>query len=349
MLQRKSAVISDGEAVILWQTIDPEVVAAFKAEGELIMAKSGPSATSVEQPCDVGTEFKDLKAGVKTQQKREQDTTNEILHAGLESYWKNWLIEMKRISAAEFVLPSSVFREKVYHVLSTVTYVMQNGYMTPAKSKQAFIDVGAHSTKPVSNPIFGFDNATVDFDLMLNGMYKNLTPETSHFIRLHTPELVRNIRTNGKLQIADYKRVGIYQRLISEGFTIIDRDENVIWQQHAQIMNHEDNIEEWTGYRRDRDPVAIANREVARKQSEKDRKLIAATELKEIVRLQRIAESARVKALRGEEKVAYDAKKASDKLEAKSKKDNKDAEKKRTIEDAKLRQEEARDVRVREN
>ena len=142
---------------------------------------------------------------------------------------------------------------------------MQNGCMTTAKSKKTFVDVGAHCTKSVSNPIFGFDNATEDFDLMLNGMYKNLTSETSHFIRFHAPELVRNKRTNWKLQIADYKRVGIYQRLISEGFTIIDRDENVIWQQ-----------KEWTEYRRDSNPVATANREMARKQYEKDRKLIAA-------------------------------------------------------------------------
>ena len=48
--------------MILWQSIDPIVVQAFK-DNQADLAKGGPSATSVEQPCDISSEFEDLKAG----------------------------------------------------------------------------------------------------------------------------------------------------------------------------------------------------------------------------------------------------------------------------------------------
>jgi hypothetical protein len=259
-LQFKTLVTSDGEAVILWQSIDPEVVSAFK-ENQSDLGKGGPSATAVQQPCDVSTEFEDLKAGVKVAIKNDTDVTNEVLKEALKKYWFDLDIYLKSIctsySENPKPLPSSM-KDKIFRGLEIIVYVMQNGYMTPSKARQGFTRVGFHTTERLEDPILGYENSTVDFDIIMRQCYKAISTETVAYIKLHAPELIRCFHVKGKLKRADYEAVGIWQRLENENFIVLNRDDKVIWQQHAQLMTHNETVAIWTQYRLGRDPITLA-------------------------------------------------------------------------------------------
>jgi len=280
-------VISDGEATILWESIDPEVTEGF-SNANASMNKSGPSATTMEQACDAGTEFKDLKRGVLKVQEDEVDTRNDILRNGLKAYWKDWDLDMK----ANFPLYNSNptplskgERDKIQLGLEVIVYVMQNdGYTTPQKSRQGFKLCGMHTNEVLDNPILGYENSSIDFDRIMAHCYQLIDIDTIDFIKLNVPELIPIMRQNGKLIRKDYENVGIYQRLVAKGFTMLERDDKVIWQQHAQSMSNPNNLAVLTAYKAGRDPVELARqreieRDIRARQKLIDDELIAAQKL----------------------------------------------------------------------
>ena len=236
------------------------VVRAFK-QSQSDLGKGGPSATSVQQPCDVSSEFEDMKAGVKKAIKNDTDVTNEILQEALNKYWIDLDFFLKSVCTIYSENPKPValaMREKIVRGLEIIVYVMQNGYMTPSKARQGFTRVEFHTTERLEYPILGYENSTVDFDIIMRQCYKEMAKETVEYVKLQAPELIRRFQVNGKLIRADYETVGIWQRLENEGFTMLNRDDKVIWQQHAQLMTHDNTVAVWTHYRLGRDPITLA-------------------------------------------------------------------------------------------
>jgi hypothetical protein len=312
-------VTSDGEAVILWQSIAPAVVQAFK-DNHADLAKGGPSATSVQQPCDVSSEFEDLKAGTKKVISSNVDVTNEILQDAMKTYWLNLNEYIKSICTSYATNPKPVshaMKEKIIKGLEVIVYVSQNGYMTPSKARKGFTRVGFHTTSKVTDPILGFEDSTVDFDLIMKQCYQEIPKDIVNFVKSHSPELIRQFQINGKLVTEDYKEVGIWQLLANANFTMIPRDDKVIWQQHAQVMTHDRTVAQWTGYILGRDPATIAANatiEAANKAAEKlaetelrvARRLLISSTRAENKKVEKEIEKVRVANLSGEEKRAHE-------------------------------------------
>lgn len=69
---------TDGEAIILNQVIETDLMDKFEAAKMVVM--KGPAAgTSKHQPCDVSSNFKNVKAGIKTVTEKSINTSNPTL------------------------------------------------------------------------------------------------------------------------------------------------------------------------------------------------------------------------------------------------------------------------------
>jgi hypothetical protein len=87
------------------------------------LAKGGPSATAVQQPCDVSSEFEDLKAGTKSVINNGTDVTNEILQESMKKYWINLDLYLKSISIQYSASPlpvASSMKEKILKGLEII-------------------------------------------------------------------------------------------------------------------------------------------------------------------------------------------------------------------------------------
>lgn len=298
------------------------------------MAKSGPSATSVEQPCDVSTEFLDLKKGVAKVIKFGTNVTNEVLQEGLKKYWVDLDVYLKTISVQYAQAPKPVataMKEKLGRGFEIIVFVLQNGYMSPSKARQGFTKVGFHTTEKIDDPIFGYENSTVDFDKIMSHCYKDIPKETVALIKINAPELIRRFQVNGKLVSDDYKDVGVWQRLTDENFTMVPRDDKVIWQQHAQLMTHDRTVGEWSAYRLGRDPETLAAAALAAAATKAEEKrvetnmraahrVVDANAKAETKAIERQIEKARVANLTGNEKAEHSELMRQNKEAAKAKK-----------------------------
>ena len=287
---------------------------------------------SVEQPCDVSSEFEDLKAG--TVIKNGIKVTNEILQDSMKKYWIDLDIYIKSICAQYANDPKPVthaMREKIVKGLEIIVYVSQNGYMTPSKARKGFTRVGFHTTEKVEFPILGYENSTVDFDVIMSQCYRKIPIETVNFIRENAPELIRRFQINGKLVKGDYQDVGIWQLLVNENFSMVSRDDKVIWQQHAQLMTHDRTVAIWSAYLLGRDPVTLAANAAAAaaaKAAEKivqsnvraAQRLVDARERADDKKNSKEIERIRVTSLVGEEKLEYENLVILNKIAAREKK-----------------------------
>jgi predicted trehalose synthase len=122
---------------------------------------------------------------------------------------------------------------------------------------------------------------------------------------------------------------------------MLDRDDKVVWQQHAQCMSNSRNLELLTSYKAGRDPVVIAQqKEIDARQKcinddlAKARALIAVNR-REIDKANAVAaEKLRISQLSGEDLIAHNATKHALKCANKLAKTEKAAGKKRTLDEA---------------
>ena len=212
----------------MWESVTPAVVQAFR-DGSIEFAKGVMSGTSGHQAADVSDEFRDLHKGIEAVIKRQQDCTNQVLSLGMNTYWQGFAHFVNSDSSIDdAVILSSPQKIKTLNGLEILTWVMQNGgYCTPDKARQGFVRCGQHIIDKPLYPILGFEDATVDFDRILGKCYRDFSNETIAVIKGHVPELVRICRCNGKLTQKDLVDIGLYQRLVDEGFQIINRDNMV--------------------------------------------------------------------------------------------------------------------------
>jgi hypothetical protein len=101
--------------------------------------------------------------------KNDVDATNEILKESLKQYWINLDLYLKSICSQYEKNPKPVpqsLRKKIVRGLEIVVHVSQNGYMTPSKARKGFTKVGFHTTEAIEDPILGFENSTVNFDVL---------------------------------------------------------------------------------------------------------------------------------------------------------------------------------------
>lgn len=303
MLKEKIFAYSDGEAVILKEAMSPGVIRAFK-ESSIDFAKGEPSATADHQAADAGPEFRDLKSGIMTCQKEGRNCKDEVLEKNMKAFWADfsiWLRTNESMGSSNRAPPTSAYKEKVQHGLNMMCYVMQNGYMSPKKTRDGFLITGQHVVEPPRFPIPGYEDATIDFDKIMSKCYQDIDVTTKMSVREKVPLLVNIIRDTGRLKLADYRDCGILPVLEKGGFTINNRDDSVLWQQHSCVLTHDNTQEEWTHYKDGKDPALEASKKARESERAKLTKLISSNEKKVHKKATQNAEKLRVSRLQGDE------------------------------------------------
>lgn len=325
--------------------MDRDVIQAFK-EANIEMAKGEPSATADHQACDVSPEFRDLTKGIQTCQNQKRECKNEVLEKNMKIFWADFVTYLntsEELGSIRKMGPTKVYKDKVQYGLNILTYVFQNcGYCCPKKTRDGFQDCGQHVTRPPRFPIPGFEEATVDFDLILSKCYKQVDQETRTAVRDNVPLLVNLIRQAGRLKMCDFRDCGLIELLERKGFTIKDRDDSVLWQQHSCLLTHDNTQGEWSRYKAGQDPAFLQARRDEEATRKKLTKLLEKNEVKVRKQVEALAhksaEKVRVSELSSADKRLYkiseNARKESNRQEKAAKQQAKSAqleEAKRTL------------------
>lgn len=311
---------------------------------DINMLKGPPSATEAQQSADASTEFCNIKQGVAMVARNETNVFNNLLRSQLASEF--WPLLGSKLHEHGKEAPTAEFKEKANHGLETIVYVMTNkGYCTSGQVKDAFYRTGQNVRNPDDlsgrNPVLGFEKATLDADIILGKCYKGLGEETTQFLKEHMPELIPIARLNGKFSKKDFEDIGIIDRLEAEGHVMVDRWDNVLWQQHACILSHESIGRAYSEYKHGRDPaniaeakVVAAEEKVQQKELKGAEKLLAAATIAQEKKEAKAFNAAKVAQMSPEEKQQYKTQVADQKATNKRVKEQKEAQKKQKLDDA---------------
>jgi hypothetical protein len=104
-----------------------------------------------------------------------------------------------------------------------------SGCMTPKTAMESFVLCGQQLNIKPSQPVLGYENASVSFDHIMNSLYGEISEETQRFIKNQVPELIAILKVEGRLIQQNFIDTGIHERLIEEGFenSFVERDSNV--------------------------------------------------------------------------------------------------------------------------
>ena len=145
---------TDGEACILNEAFDPEVLAAFK-DALIDYLKLGPSSTREQQEWDKWILFRDTKGGIKDVLRNGTLTEDAEIRRSLTQYFIEFANEFPNIKL------TSKFKEKATSAIMLVIFAIR-AQMTSNKMQQAFIETGFQK-----NGVLMPGDETVDFKKML--------------------------------------------------------------------------------------------------------------------------------------------------------------------------------------
>lgn len=146
---------TDGEAIIMNQAFDDEVIKEF-ADAEIDYMKGAPSGTSQHQPADVSSNFRDVKTGMRTVIKEKVNTYNKTLHDNLQTYFREFGQEYPTITV------SQSFKTKAIVGLEKLSYVLKGKYFTADKMIKGFLDCGQHvNTVLEDEPTVSYDTLSI--------------------------------------------------------------------------------------------------------------------------------------------------------------------------------------------
>jgi hypothetical protein len=143
------ALITDGEAGVMNQVFEEEVLQAFE-DAKCSYGKGVPSGTSKCQEWDVGKLFMHTKTGVKTIVREGIDVSNAILENNLEV-----LVFQKFQSEFPNVPISADFRKKKIYGVCVWVYVGKK-HWTPYLMSKSVIETGFHRRVKLGEPTINF-------------------------------------------------------------------------------------------------------------------------------------------------------------------------------------------------
>eukprot|EP01038_Epipyxis_sp_PR26KG_P014706 gene14706-19764_t len=275
---------TDGEACILNEAFDPEILQLFK-DACIDYMKLGPSATKIEQPADAADIFKDGKKGVAKTSEKGLKIYNNLLRLNMNAFMGRFAL------AFPTVVLTAAFKEKINYSLEVITHTLRQSYVTGYKLVEGFRRVGQLVDRafPLAEGEF-----TVDYDaMMVQCLNKNITREEFENMKQQLPIAAIRAIQHGRLTSVFLDELNICK---TPGAT--ERD-NLTWcRQQAFIVTHIDtNIRFEVSKQRkldDANPVIIEQRrqlaQDLKKVASEDAKALKAATLKaakdiEIVRL----------------------------------------------------------------
>ncbi len=158
---------TDGEAIILNQGLDPDVLAAFR-EAKIDYLKGAPSGTHKHQPADVSTNFRDIKTGMNHVATNNTNTYNASLRKASERAFQEFETKFAAASSSSSSSSSSAaaasprlsanLRYRIIIGIERLIHVLRAKYFTSIKIIEGFERCGQHIREP------GDDGCTVSFE-----------------------------------------------------------------------------------------------------------------------------------------------------------------------------------------
>jgi hypothetical protein len=149
---------TDGEACILNEAFDPEVIALFQ-EASIDYLKLGPSATKIQQPADASDGFRDAKKGIKQVTKKGVAIESLLLRTNMTECFTRLGVAFPDLQM------TAAFKEKIKYSLEVITFTLRQSYISGHKLSEGFRRVG--QLVDVSFPLQR-DEVTVDYDCMIS-------------------------------------------------------------------------------------------------------------------------------------------------------------------------------------
>jgi hypothetical protein len=180
---------------VIKEALTPEVYQAF-IQALVDYAKGAPSCTSMHQPCDVSTTFRDVKKGVETATKHSllsNSTVLSCLEQKLKLVFQDVRSELSGISV------SADLENKITQGIMKIVHVLRRGgYLTPDKVAKGFSDCGQHILGSFPSP----EASTVSYDnIMKRTLHKSIAEEANE-MKQKFPQVVEEMRTKGHVSSA---------------------------------------------------------------------------------------------------------------------------------------------------
>ena len=252
----RSFLSSDGEAIILAQAMDNEVIADF-ASKHIDYAKGPPSCTASHQAADRQSVFKDAKLAVRKQIEMEKAFDNQPFVDELTKAFNSLCTKF------DIVIPAA-YKKKLIFGAQHIVDALQNKAMTPEKVRKGYTICGQHlrgNAKCLALARYpSFQDSTVDFDAIMRECYSDISPVEFETMIAGIPQMVELIRQGKSPTDTFMDQLGI-KRLGVEFH--VDREDKVLWQQHALMITSRDSQDKFRDYLDDKNPETIARRKVA--------------------------------------------------------------------------------------
>jgi hypothetical protein len=214
---------TDGEAIILNQAMEEDVLAAF--DTNLITdAKGPPMRTKDHQDLDNTTEFRDVKTGMRTVSRRQMDYSNPFLESNFKEYFKVLRAEYPSQNVVSYEM-----QKKLTVALMQLVFVMQSKYHTPVKIREGFVKTGNHV--PTADVHKG--ESSVDFAVIMSKTKASITREEEEHLYACKPLVVAEFMREGRASDAFLDSIGV-----AKDFHGKSRDDLVLSRQDAQILTH---------------------------------------------------------------------------------------------------------------
>jgi hypothetical protein len=223
---------TDGEAIVLKQAFDEEILAMF----EQMLAdylKNGPGMTSRHQAADVSDNFRDWKTGLETITRNNVNTKNDTLRRNLTEMFKDLAIQFPHSDV------SSEYKKKIIFAVEKVVYCLRAKYVTPEKIVKGFVRCGQHV--PDAEP----GDRTVDYHKIMSLHLKRdglategeVTNEHLDHMAFMRPRVMQEFRDRGRVVRAFLDKLQIFRDCEA-----VIRDELTLCRQDCQVITHADTV-----------------------------------------------------------------------------------------------------------
>lgn len=227
--------------------------------------KGPPSATGSHQACDRASTFRELKRRIKNQcQKGEISGPKRLtllnnLNQSFDSLQ----------SLFPSITVTREFKDKVIRGCEIFVDTTKNDCLSDHTIRTGFTICGHHRDisddliLPSQNCNFGLEYSTVDFDKIMSQCYTKIPKEEQGKMKAALPQLVKIMRENGRITDIEMDNLNIMK--LPEEYHI-DRDNFVLWRQHAQLITHDVRLEYFKDYleerckRTDKDQIELGKR-----------------------------------------------------------------------------------------
>lgn len=248
---------SDGEAIILHQALDAEVLQAFADVGVDYM-KGGPSTTSQHQPLDVSTVFRDAKAYLKKDLNRRVIVVNQTLSDALDAFFEDlrnhFSVPSTSSSPCEPIVVNSGYKSLLCQGIIRVCRILSNKAVTSDKIAQGFAICGHHVEATPEHA------GTVSYDRIMRQIIRDCEDdhdqqEVLESLKTHFNECVEYAQQHGHLSNEFLDQQGLCQ----QDPQYLNRENLTLCRQDAQIITHVDSIKRIQDYKKKRSPEYLAS------------------------------------------------------------------------------------------